>query len=78
MGIIPVADTINGTTYSALCFHMFFTFIARSWYCLHYYYYYKLFDLCMVDLTVLLVAHCHIECQTIGLSIIGRAGDERN
>jgi hypothetical protein len=32
MGIIPVADTINGTTYSALCFHMLFTFIAISSY----------------------------------------------
>jgi len=31
MGIIPVANTINGTIYSALCFHMFFTFVARSW-----------------------------------------------
>jgi hypothetical protein len=35
MRIIPVAGTINGTTYSALCFHMVFTFIARSWYYLH-------------------------------------------
>jgi hypothetical protein len=32
----------------------------------------------MVDLTMLLVNNCHIECQTIGLSITGRAGDERN
>jgi len=29
MGIIPVADTINGTTYSALCFHMFFYFDCK-------------------------------------------------
>jgi hypothetical protein len=31
----------------------------------------------MVDLTMLLVAHYHIEHQTIGLTITGRAGDER-
>jgi len=30
----------------------------------------------VVDLTMLLVAHCHIECQTIGLSVTGMAGDE--
>jgi hypothetical protein len=32
----------------------------------------------MVDFTMLLIAHCHIEYQKIGLSITGGAGDERN
>ena len=36
-----------------------------------------MFDLCMVELRMLLVAHYCIECQTIGLSITGRAGEER-
>jgi hypothetical protein len=31
----------------------------------------------MVDLTMFLAAHYHIEYQTIGLSITGRTGDER-
>lgn len=78
MGIIPVADTINGTTYSALCFHVFYfhckilvlliLLLLLLW----------MVWFSMVDLTVLLVVHCHTECQTIGLSITGRAGDERN
>lgn len=77
-----MADTINGT-YSTLCFHMFFTFIARSWYSLHSVVVIIILLLQIVWfmhgwLTMLLVAHCHIECQTIGLSLTGMAGEERN
>jgi hypothetical protein len=35
LGIIPVAGTMNGTC-SALCFHMPFPSIGRSWYFLHF------------------------------------------
>jgi len=70
MGITPAADTINGTTYSALCFHVFYfhckimvllilllLLLLLLW----------IVWFSMVDLTVLLVVHCHTECQTIGL-----------
>ena len=64
---------------ASICFSLSLQDLGSTAYTHYYYdYYYKLFDLCMVDLTMLLAAHCHVECQTIWLSITGKAGDERN
>jgi hypothetical protein len=55
MGIIPVADTINGTTYSALCFHSFLlslqdlgTAYTLLLLLLYYYYYYYYITNCLI------------------------------